>query len=212
MNSITKEIYIIRHGQTENNEKGILQGRGVNGSINKKGKQQAALFFEAYQQIAFDKIFVSALKRSRESVAAFIEKGIACESTTALDEISWGDLEGLLLDPAQKNTLNEVIYQWQHGNYSAKIANGESIADVQTRQLPFIEKLKNETANKILVCMHGRAMRALLCSLVGKPLSQIDAFLHTNLCLYKVVLKENSIFEIVIHNNIDHLKNEKTAV
>ncbi|HNU42529.1 MAG TPA: histidine phosphatase family protein, partial [Cyclobacteriaceae bacterium] len=34
---ITKKIYIIRHGQTDFNLKGIVQGSGVDSSLNVRG-------------------------------------------------------------------------------------------------------------------------------------------------------------------------------
>ena len=44
----TKEIFIIRHGETDYNLQGIIQGKGVNPSLNDKGRKQAQLFFDHY--------------------------------------------------------------------------------------------------------------------------------------------------------------------
>ncbi|HCZ37344.1 MAG TPA: histidine phosphatase family protein, partial [Cytophagales bacterium] len=68
----TKKIYLIRHGQTDFNLKGIVQGSGVDSSLNAKGMAQAQAFFEMYKHIKFDKIYTSTLKRTRESVSGFI--------------------------------------------------------------------------------------------------------------------------------------------
>ena len=45
-----KTFYIIRHGETDLNRQGIIQGRGMNTDLNEKGAAQAAAFFNAYQQ------------------------------------------------------------------------------------------------------------------------------------------------------------------
>ena len=45
-----KEIYVIRHGQTEHNKKGIVQGKGVNLPLNETGQAQARKFFDAYKE------------------------------------------------------------------------------------------------------------------------------------------------------------------
>ncbi|MDP4678865.1 MAG: histidine phosphatase family protein, partial [Cyclobacteriaceae bacterium] len=37
----TKKIYIIRHGQTDYNKNNMVQGRGINSSINEFGQEQA---------------------------------------------------------------------------------------------------------------------------------------------------------------------------
>ena len=57
-----KEIFIIRHGETDFNQLGIVQGKGVNSSINAKGTQQAQAFFEAYSNETFEKIYITKIK------------------------------------------------------------------------------------------------------------------------------------------------------
>ena len=73
---IEKEIYIIRHGQTEHNAKGIVQGKGINLSLNDTGRKQASAFYEAYKHIPFEVVYTSSLIRTHESAAPFIELGI----------------------------------------------------------------------------------------------------------------------------------------
>jgi len=68
----SKKIYIIRHGQTDFNLQGIVQGSGVDSSLNAMGRAQAQAFFEKYQSIPFAKIYTSALKRTSETVSDFI--------------------------------------------------------------------------------------------------------------------------------------------
>ena len=52
-----KEIYIIRHGQTDYNLKGIVQGRGVDSVLNETGEEQAKKFHEKYKEHDFDVVF-----------------------------------------------------------------------------------------------------------------------------------------------------------
>ncbi|MFM8834340.1 MAG: histidine phosphatase family protein, partial [Cytophagales bacterium] len=80
----TKKIYIIRHGQTDFNLRGIVQGSGVDSSLNDTGRAQANAFFQAYQHVDFDKIYTSKLVRTRESVQQFIGKGIPYEMLEGL--------------------------------------------------------------------------------------------------------------------------------
>src|SRR6478736_6501366 len=75
----SKKIYLIRHGQTDFNLRGIVQGSGVDTSLNERGRDQAQAFFQAYKKVAFDKIYTSALKRSFESVQSFVALGLPYE-------------------------------------------------------------------------------------------------------------------------------------
>ncbi|HEY0898299.1 MAG TPA: histidine phosphatase family protein, partial [Sphingobacteriaceae bacterium] len=62
-----KTLYIIRHGETELNRRGIVQGRGMNTDLNELGKKQAEAFYQAYFHIPFDKIYTSTLKRTHQT-------------------------------------------------------------------------------------------------------------------------------------------------
>ncbi|MFM8374363.1 MAG: histidine phosphatase family protein, partial [Bacteroidota bacterium] len=37
-------VYFIRHGETDFNRQGIIQGRGVDSDLNETGRQQARAF------------------------------------------------------------------------------------------------------------------------------------------------------------------------
>ncbi|RZK17301.1 MAG: histidine phosphatase family protein, partial [Flavobacterium sp.] len=89
-----KEIYIIRHGETELNRQGIVQGRGVNSDLNDTGRAQATAFYEHYKNIKFDKIYTSELKRTHQTVNSFIELGLPWQQLGGLDELAWGIWEG----------------------------------------------------------------------------------------------------------------------
>jgi len=76
MSSRVKEIYLIRHGETAYNRLGVVQGSGIDAELNDLGKAQAQAFYEAYQHLPFQKIYISELQRTFQSVQAFIEAGI----------------------------------------------------------------------------------------------------------------------------------------
>jgi len=52
---MTKTLYIVRHGQTDLNKQGIVQGRGRDTDLNAEGRKQAGLFYKAYQSVPFIK-------------------------------------------------------------------------------------------------------------------------------------------------------------
>jgi len=91
---IEKTLYIVRHGQTDLNKQGIVQGRGRDTDLNKEGRHQAQQFYEAYKDVPFDKIYISELKRTQQSIQPFIDDGLPFEKLAGLDELAWGVLEG----------------------------------------------------------------------------------------------------------------------
>jgi probable phosphoglycerate mutase len=202
---IEKQIYIIRHGQTDLNAQGIVQGKGINAPLNTLGQKQADAFYQAYKQVKFDVVYTSSLLRAIQTADAFVKAGIPHIPDADLDEISWGEAEGNKNFTDHSELFNELLKEWKSGNIYYKFPGGESPFDLQQRQLRFVERLRNSPDKTILIATHGRYIRALMCTLTGKPLSEMDDFDHTNLCLYKVNLHSNGTFEIEQHNNQAHL-------
>lgn len=207
MNKTEKTLYIVRHGQTDFNRQGIVQGRGRDTDLNAEGRKQGDQFYQAYKDIPFDKIYISELKRTRQSIQQFIDMGIPYEKLPGLDELAWGIHEGQPATPENKAAFFHLMRDWVSGKLDTKFEGGESPDEVKERQLEALETIMAHPEEKnVLICMHGRAMRLFLCILTGKPLTEMDNFPHQNLVLYKLTY-DGSTFEIVDFNDARHLKN-----
>lgn len=201
----TKKIYLIRHGQTDFNLQNIVQGSGVDTDLNARGQLQAQAFFDTYQDVAFDKVYTSALKRTHQSVKGFLEKGLPTEALVGLNEISWGTKEGQSITPEEDEYYHYMLKQWQLGNTSLRIENGESPEDVIKRMKPAVDHIMaQENEKTILICMHGRAIRILMCHLLNYPLKSMDMFEHQNLCLY-LLNYTGSVFSVERYCDTRHL-------
>jgi len=201
---LLKELFIIRHGETDLNKQGIVQGRGVNPPLNESGRKQALLFYEYYRNEPFEIIYTSTLRRAYETVASFIEKGIPWEKHAELDEISWGIYEGKPVTPGFKALYKKLLDDWRNGLLDEKVEGGESPLEVSARQKQFIEYLLSKPEKKILICMHGRAMRMFLALLLNEDLRMMDNYPHHNLTLYKLIF-DGHCFTTTLFNNMDHL-------
>jgi probable phosphoglycerate mutase len=202
----SKKIYIIRHGQTNFNLQGIVQGSGVDSSLNELGQQQAAAFFQKYKDIPFDKVYTSSLKRSMESVKGFLELGIPHEQHAGLNEINWGTREGTRITPEEDAYYHGILQTWCEGNTEVCIEGGESPDLVAERQKPFVNLMLSRPEEKtVLICMHGRAMRILLSQLLHYPLRCMDQFEHLNLCLYQLDFT-GTMFVVKKYCDVTHLK------
>lgn len=201
---MNKEIYIIRHGQTDFNVRQVVQGRGVNSDLNETGIQQATLFFNAHKEIKFDVVYTSTLKRTWQTVDNFISKEIPHWIRHEIDEIDWGIFEGVEHNPILQKDYYKVIQSWAEGNLSIKIEGGESAQDLADRVSPFIDEIKSSHHQTILICTHGRTLRVMMCLLLGRPISDMDKFLHHNTCLYHVSLVDGK-FILRKENDLSHL-------
>jgi broad specificity phosphatase PhoE len=198
-------FYIIRHGETDYNKMGMVQGSGINSELNATGWQQASAFYEKYKDIPFDRIYVSALQRTSQSVMGFTDLGVPTEVVEELNEISWGDFEGLHITEEMHERYLNIIGEWQKGNLDIAYRNAETPLQMQARQKIAREKiLNNKSDKKILVATHGRYLRAFICLLINHPLHQMDDFTHSNLCLY-ILKYDGEKFTLVDQDNTLHL-------
>ncbi len=201
-----KTLYIIRHGETDLNKAGIVQGRGMNTDLNETGREQGESFYRAYKDVPFDKIYTSDLKRTHQTVQQFIDSGIPWEQLSGLDEMAWGDYEGKAVSEETRGRFKKIMQSWKNGDLDVCFENGESPNEVQVRQKEALKEIMSHPEeNTILICMHGRAMRLLLCLLNDLSLTEMDNYPHRNTTLYRVNF-DGEKFHVADFNNTDHLK------
>ncbi len=198
------KLYLYRHGQTLFNTKGIVQGRGVDSSLNEKGKEQAQAFFERYKTIPFDLLLTSTLKRTQETAAPFEALGIPTERMEDLDEISWGEWEGKAADEQMHNAYLGLLKSWAAGNYDDSLAGGDSANQMGERLGRIADYLKTLEHQHVLICTHGGCMAYLMAILQEQALSAMPQYRHhnTGLCMFEF---DGDKFHLKIQDDISHL-------
>ncbi len=183
----------------------MVQGSGIDSDLNETGRKQARAFYEKYHDIRFDRIYVSGLQRTRQSVEEFIARGIPTQVVNELNEISWGDFEGIKITREMHERYLNIISEWQKGKLDISYKNAETPLQMAERQKIALQKiLSNREDKNVLVVTHGRYLRAFICLLLNHPLQLMDDFTHGNLCLY--LLKYDGIkFHLLQQDNREHL-------
>lgn len=164
----------------------MVQGRGVNASLNDTGRMQASKAYQHLSSVSFDMIYTSALIRTQETVSDFIKGGVPFESHSGFDEISWGDQEGLKANVKGKAVYTETMKKWREGYLEENVGGGESPIEVMRRQKEAMEIVMASSHETILICLHGRAMRILMAWLLNYPLNFMDGFPHQNCAYYQL--------------------------
>ena len=196
------KLYIIRHAETEYNRKGIIQGSEVDSDINDVGQSQANSFYEYYKDINFDKIYVSDLKRTFQTIRRFTENGLSYEKLKEFNEISWGINQGKSDD---LEDYAKLIDTWLAGNLDNKFEEGESPNEMSERLVKGFDKVLDDDHDTVLLCIHGRALRILLSKIIDNDLTKMDKYVHSNTGLYILEYK-NGKYEILGSNLRDHLE------
>lgn len=155
-------IYLTRHGETEWNEKKLIQGH-TDIPLNTKGKEQAKLLGKQLKDINFDVVFSSDLLRAANSAEIIIkEKEMTVIKIKSLRERFFGRFEGKSLDEMRK-AFGEVMLVTKEKQKKLKIYDVENDEEIITRLIPFMKKTaKQYIGKKILMVTHGGLLRAFL--------------------------------------------------
>ena len=159
----TTNLFIIRHGETEYNKIGRMQGRGIDQPLNEKGRKQAEATARYLEEFGLDLAVSSSLKRSIETAKVIADEfDVNLLSYKELDEIDFGVFEGEFSKDVQAE-LDVIHERWQGGEVHLALDGGESpsqaLERVRKRMASIIEE---HTGKNILVVLHGRLIRILL--------------------------------------------------
>jgi len=198
-------LFIARHGETDFNKKGLLQGRGIDAPLNETGQKQARAISEYLKQYNASYLVSSSLKRSWQT-ALPVEERTELETLKIedLDEMHFGKFEGVPYNEASAE-LNELHNAWVSGNVLKPIPQGESPKEVYDRANAAVEQLIEKYRDGVMILiLHGRLIRILLSSWLGYGLNNMHKIEHQNGALYQIVY--NGSFKPVYLNKTDHLQ------
>jgi probable phosphoglycerate mutase len=211
----TTVLYFVRHGETEYNRKGIMQGSGVDSSLNDAGRDQAHALRRRFASLPVDVLYSSHLRRAQETADVLAESLPRAERRTLEDlrEISWGVLEGESPSPTRDAALNAVKSQWAEGTYGARIDGGESVIDVRDRAIRAARHMVEANPGcTVLAVTHGRYLRILLASICdGYDLTDMSSLGHDNTCVNRVLYRDGR-FHADLLNCTTHLNPAATRL
>lgn len=151
-------LYLVRHGQTEENAANILQGH-LPGHLNEEGREQAARLRDRLKDIQFDALYCSDLKRCRDTARILNgPHGLPPVFTPLLRERDWGPFTGM--DILKARTLIDD--------------RAETVDALFRRARTILEEIgSRHDGGQVLVVSHGLFCRVLQAACLGKTLREI---------------------------------------
>lgn len=199
-------LFVARHGETEYNRIGKLQGRGIDAPLNNLGKSQAKCLADYLTNYEATSIISSSLTRAWQTASFYEEKtDVTLQKNEGLDEMDFGDFEGISMKEIA-NELNDVQNGWKSGDVSLKIPGGESPQEVFGRADAAARSYINGADSQtIMLFVHGRLIRILLSEWLGYGLKNMHKVEHGNGAVNHLIL-DNGSFEPLYLNKTDHLE------
>ncbi|KAJ7578485.1 phosphoglycerate mutase-like protein [Mycena floridula] len=153
-------IYIVRHGETNENNQRIIQGQ-LNTHLNDEGREQARLVADALKDVEFHAAYSSDLERASDTAKAILlhHPGVELVEQQELRERNMGDIQGRVYN-------HELFGTWLKAE-----ANIESTAAFAARGLDWwvkhvVQKVPHGPYN-VLVTSHGAFIGGLVKNLIN---------------------------------------------
>ncbi|MEZ4774426.1 MAG: histidine phosphatase family protein [Bacteroidia bacterium] len=207
-------LYFVRHGETDYNRQGIVQGSGIDSTLNEEGFSQAKAFFDHYYStVRFDGIFASTLRRTHQTLSFWKEQGFQIQSHAGLNELNWGIHEGKKPSVEQNRDFRQILHKWAEGDFTQRAAGGESPLEAWDRAFPLFDMLRQQYMDQtLLLCSHGRQLRVILSNLLGEGMQHMEKYNHHNTALSIVEINEAGKANLIRLNDTTHLENSKLNV
>ncbi len=174
-------IRLVRHGESEGNFAGSLQGSRFDTPLSARGRRQAEALASGSRRRGSTRRGRVPMVRAKETASIVAAPhGLPLSIDADLKEFDWGVWSGRPFDGALELEVSAVRARWRAGETDLAPSGGESPAMAATRAERFLGRLKAAGARAPLVVAHGRFNRILMALLLGRPLSRMDEIRQRN--------------------------------
>lgn len=204
-----KRIYLLRHGETNWNARGLIQGGGFDIDLNDNGKWQAQQVAEELERRLADNIekepvmlLASSHMQRAKQTASIVREHLSSKlpnlkivpnrqlSLDNFGEMRFGELEGLAIRGSEVREESLQRYRVHadriHGSLDeAWPGEGETMREVQDRGVAGLERLWKEFPNVdvIVIVAHGRFNKILLSSVLYGDALRCSEIQQGNTCI-----------------------------
>lgn len=169
-------VVLLRHGESTFNVLGLYQGSSDESVLTEVGRRDARITGEFLQEIAFDAVYISSLKRAQETAKEILEvMNLLPKSVFITNKLRENDLpgwEGLAFEYVRE-VFPEAYKLWKQRPHEFWMQ-----VDTETRFYPALnlyqrvqefwhDVLPNQVGKTLLVIAHGGTNRALISTALG---------------------------------------------
>lgn len=181
-------LILARHGETEWNVEGRLQGQ-QDIPLNKRGQSQALAAARFLRNVPLVQVYSSTLRRCRQTARPIIEVNIGRPNVVYSDflkETALGVLEGESIDQQSTDELTQHYWNFSSDEINYRVPNGENLRDVSDRVQRFFagqrQLLKGQEIH--LIVGHRNVNKMILKYLLGLSFEEGFRVEHEHQRLY----------------------------
>ena len=198
-----KLIYLVRHAQSEFNEKGIFQG-SLDSDLTPLGFVQARMVAKFLEDKGIELVISSPQRRAYKTALTISDVlNVRLEVDERIREMSFGILEGKnFWELFEKE--REMMLSWLRNPVESPLPTQESMESFEKRVLSFLEDLKSRKESRIAVVGHGGTLHAVICLALGLGLERLWR-IHMDNTGVSLLEMEGDGFRLVYLNRLCHL-------
>ncbi|MFL0269535.1 histidine phosphatase family protein [Candidatus Clostridium radicumherbarum] len=199
-------LYITRHGETEWNIEGRMQG-WKNSNLTERGRMNAIALGQSLKDIEFKKVYCSPLDRTKETTELIFKgRNIEVVYDDNLKEINLGELEGLNQEEIKNIYPEFQSHFWKNPQEYVPIS-GEGFYDVKDRVINALQRIIRENPEgNVMIVTHGVVLKTIHAYFKDLTLDRLwdPPFIYdTSLTIVEI---ENGIAKIIVEGDISHIK------
>jgi 2,3-bisphosphoglycerate-dependent phosphoglycerate mutase len=198
-------VYVVRHGQTDWNKEGRIQGATDN-PLNATGREQAATLARALAEVKIDAVYSSSHQRAQQTASVF--EGRA--PITKIDELRerfFGKFEGA----NDKDTT--IVADWNKRRYTwaDDMEGGETLESQSRRAEVALKQIreKHKDGGTVVIVGHGGINPLIVSHLIGVPPQEgASAINQGNDEIYRIEIAKSgaaSIWKLIPRSKLGEL-------
>lgn len=195
-------LILVRHGQTEENVKKIIQGQ-KEGKLTEKGIEQARKAGNWLKNEKIDIIYVSDLQRTIDTADEIIKyhKNTQVIYEQRIREKGWGKFEG-----KTDEYLKKYIKENNLDYYNFKPGGGESYSEFRNRVIEFYDYLVNKyESDTVLLVSHGGTIGNMLLHIFNESIENYIKYHPKNTAITILEINGKKLKKTHKLNSVEHL-------
>ena len=202
-------LHLLRHGETDLNAAGRLQG-STDSLLTDLGRRQArdiAVASVAWRPVA---LYASPLRRAHDVARQIADlTGLAAAPEPRLTEMDMGALEGVTVQQ-MRDDWPDLYRNWRRDAASVTMPGGESLGDVQRRALSAVAEWETRygAGDTIIAVTHNFTIRSIVAAVLKMPLANINYMelsLGSRTTISVAIRAGDRSRRLATYNAVDHL-------
>ena len=201
----TTRIILVRHGETDWNATGRIQGHNDT-PLNAVGRRQARQVARRLAREPVRALYASDLARAFETATIIGESlGLTVVTSPQLRERHYGAWEGLTAAEIQ-DRYPELYAQWRTRSTDFAPPQGETISQLLTRGLVELQMIaRRHTGEMVVVVIHGGLCYVLISHILGSVDGDRREFSFGNASMHTLEVIGDR-WSVISMNEIAHLQ------